>query len=342
MRSLRCLIFVIVAAVALPAAQSAATPDVQLLNLQPDSREAVIQRAMNFLFSRASDNAMFSDHGGDLVWAFYTISHTARDRKLRATAAGMGLEMAQRWRKAHPHVPPDADADTISDLVASAYAADKFGLHDRRFKAELRRAAAQFTAKDYFEFDAPNEPPPRGDPKGYKMWQNALVITFFGDAAGIRLGASLPDVVKWLPRMRPYKAADDDAEFDMFYSVTHLVYTLDAYHTRRIDPALLPQEIAFLKYKLAKAMKEDEEDPEMIGESLDSLKALGQGNDPLVLQGIAYLLDNQRDDGTWVGEEDSSAYTAYHSAWVAIDGLRDYHYRGTVKKLPRLETPAAP
>jgi hypothetical protein len=31
---------------------------------------------------------------------------------------------------------------------------------------------------------------------------------------------------------------------------------------------------------------------------------------------------------------DGNVYSAYHSAWTSIDGLRDYHYRGAVTELP--------
>jgi len=289
---------------------------------------------MNYLYARGQDKAFFAQQGGDLVWCLYTVSQTSRDPELRERAAKMGRELAQRWRDENPHVPPDADADKIYDLAASAYAIDRFLGVNRKYRTEIRRAAAAFDAEDYMEFDPAIGPPPANDPRRFKMWENALVITFFGDAYGVRLGAHYKDVVKWLPAMHPYAIDDDDLEFDMFYGATHLVYTLNAYHQRSIAPGLLPQEIAFIKHKLADAMEED--NPEMVGESLDSLKALGQGNDPLVQQGTAYLLDHQEADGTWVEETDSSAYTAYHAAWTAIDGLRDYRYRGEVKKLPRL------
>ena len=34
-----------------------------------------------------------------------------------------------------------------------------------------------------------------------------------------------------------------------------------------------------------------------------------------------------------VGDADD-LYTEYHSAWTGIDGLRDYHFHGQVKKMP--------
>lgn len=301
---------------------------------QTNNRQAAIQRALNFLQTTASNDTAFADYGDDFMWCFYTIAHTARDPKLRVAAARMARVAALKWRKAHAHVPANADADTIASLVGAAYTADLLGAPDPRFKAELRRAALRFGARDYLGFDAVHEPPPPDDPHRYKLWHEALITTLFGDAYGIYLGAHYADVVQWLPRLRPYQTNNDSLEFDMFYAVTHLVYTLDGYNSRRIDPALLPEEVAFLKRKLAKSIEED--DPEMVGEALDCLKAFGLDSDPLVRQGTEYLLANQLPSGEWVSAEDRDVYTAYHSAWTGLDGLRDYRFLGTVRNLPRL------
>ena len=131
-----------------------------------------------------------------------------------------------------------------------------------------------------------------------------------------------------LPSLRDH---NEDMEFDAFYAVTHLIYTLNRYHEHRIAPSLLPQEIAFLRCKLDEAMADD--DPEIVGEALDCLKAAGFENDPQVGKGMDYLISSQLADGVWV-ENENDVYTAYHSAWTGIDGLRDYRFRGTIKKLP--------
>jgi hypothetical protein len=74
---------------------------------------------------------------------------------------------------------------------------------------------------------------------------------------------------------------------------------------------------------------------------LDSLKAAGFENDPQVKKGIDYLITSQLADGAWV-EEDGDTYSAYHSAWTGIDGLRDYRFHGMVKKLPGSPRPVRP
>jgi hypothetical protein len=311
------------------------------LHAQTGDRAAAIERALDFIRHTASNPAAFAEHGDDFMFCFYTISRTAQDPKLRASATKMAREAALKWRAANPHAPSDADADTVADLVAAAYVADGLGAPDPGFKAELRAAARRFAAIDFLGFDAANEPPPPDNPKRHTLWHDALVTTYFGDAYGIRLGARYADVLKWLPQMRPYRAADPSQEFAMFYAVTHLVYTLNGYNTRRIDPALLPEEVAFVKRVLVKSLAADGRDPEMVGEALDCLKAFGLENDALVRQGTEFLLAHQLPDGAWVSEQDRSLYTAYHSAWTGIDGLRDYRFRGKIKKLPRF-APGAP
>jgi hypothetical protein len=220
-----------------------------------DDRHAAIVRALNFLYKTAQDDANFSRYGADLLWCFYTIAHTSNDPQLSESAGRMGRELAQRWRKSHPHVPADVNPAGIFLLVTGAYSADRFGFPDRGFKAELRRAAAKFSAQDYLGFDPAHTPPRLDNPGRYDQWYGALIVTFFGDAYGIRLGAHYRDVLQWLPRLRPYEGYDEDTEFDIFYAITHVIYTLDRYHERRVSSSLLPSELAFLRRKLKEGLR---------------------------------------------------------------------------------------
>jgi hypothetical protein len=324
--------------------QAQQVPDIQTSDHPIPNRRTAIRRALEFLHRTANNPVAFAGHGGDLMWCFYTIAHTSSDPQLRLSALRMAYEAATKWRKANRHVPKDAAPDTIGDLVGTAYIADRLGFPDPLYKAELRRAAQRYTVMDYLGFDAVHGPLPKDRDLGVKLWHDALITTRFGDAYGITLGAHYEDVAKWLPRMRPYTTDDDSLEFDLFYAVTHFIYTLNWYNSKQIATALLPDEVAFIKHMLAKSMTDDDEDLEMIGECLDTLKAFGMESDPLVQKGIAYLLENQLPTGEWVSEEDRTLYTAYHSAWTGIDGLRDYRYRGKVTSLPAMvpDCPAGP
>jgi hypothetical protein len=300
-----------------------------------------IRRALAFLYRSASDRANFRAHGDDFVWAFYSIARTSRDPQLAGAALEMARERARAWRREHRVIPAGADAEQITDLVAGAFVADQLGARDDGFKERLRRAARRFTVDDFLDFDPRKEPPADGwvcDPcpkpltrrSRYDVFTDALINTYFGDAYGIRLGASHRDVIRWLPRMRPYPTSKPEF-IDAFYAVSHVVYTLNGYGVKRIAPRLLPDEVAFLRRGLAAGI--EEHDPEIVGEALDTLKAFGfDEREPLIARGVAYLLSSQRSDGTWSGAPDD-VYTRYHSAWTGIDGLRSYRFGTEIQRL---------
>jgi hypothetical protein len=292
-----------------------------------NERAAVIERALKLLYVTATNADSFSNYGNDLLWSFFSIADTSSDPALRAQALHMGQERAAAWHLDHRHVPADASPTTLLELIQGGYAAGLLGQEDAVLKAELRSAAARYTARDFLKFDAPREPPSASDPHRFDVYTDALIHTWFADAYGVHLGASHHDVIQWLPNMRPYRLGDEQLESDEFYAVTHMIYTLGGYLQQRVSPAGLGPEIAFLKRKMTWAIAND--DPEMVGEGMDSLKALGLERDPLVRKGEVYLLANQRPDGAWAGGQDE-VYTLYHSAWTGIDGLRDHRFRGGV------------
>jgi hypothetical protein len=276
----------------------------------------------------------------------------------------MGKERARRWRRDNPRVPRDAGPLEILALIYGSYAADKLGVKNASIKREIRKAALKFSGRDFLGFDPATESPPRDLPaecacetvneRGckkcvgcrkrsrmmtpYAVWQDALIAAYTGERYGVKAGASYADVLKWLPVMRPYPdfiGPDDWNFYDATYAVTHLVYTLNDYSRYRLVPRWLSVEYSFLKRNLARALEMD--DPEMVGEFLDSLKAFGMSDDhPLIRKGVRYLLAKQNADGSWgdIGAED--VYNRYHPTWTAIDGLRDYSWRGRRLSFPKL------
>ena len=276
----------------------------------------------------------------------------------------MGRERARLWRRENSKVPRDADADDIVNLVFGSYAADSLGVHDERLKKQLRKAAGNFTARDYFCFDPAIEPPPEDVPdecdcealndrgrktcrgcrkrltmmSRYAVWQDALIRSYTGERYGVRLGTRYMDVIKWLPVMRPYPRTldPDDPEFyDAVYAVTHVAYTLNSYSCYQLSPRWLPLEYSFLKQNLTLAIVM--EDPETMGEFLDSLKSFGLAEShPLILKGVNYLLATQNPDGSWGDVEAEDIYQRYHPTWTAVDGLREYAWRGTRLSFPKL------
>src|SRR5262249_5716375 len=149
----------------------------------------------------------------------------------------------------------------------------------------------------------------------YALWCDALITTYFGDRYGVTLGAPYSQVVWWLSAMRPYRGSDGgiNAEFyDTIYALTHVVYTLDDYSQHRVS---LPYELTFLKSNVREAMALH--DSEMLGEFLDSLKALGlKDRDRLIRTGIEYLLATQNPDGSWGDPHAKDMYERYHPTWT--------------------------
>jgi hypothetical protein len=334
-----------------------------LLWAQRSNREVAIQRGIAYIYQVASDPKNFAEYGHDLLWCFYTISATAKDPELRRRAREMGHERALEWRRIHPRVSPDSDADDVSDLVFGSDAADRLGVVDLAIKEQLRKAAARYSAVDFMGFDPTHEPPPSDLPKQcgkcdrhnvrgatvcakcgeplnmrnrYDLWSDALINTYTGDIYGVTLGAHYPDVLRWISVMRPYPARDTltlGGFYDVAYAITHVVYTLNNYGMYRLSPAWLPQEYRYLKENLQEAVKED--DPETLGEFLDTLRAFGlTESDPLIRNGVTYVLSKQNADGSWGDPNDTDVYNRYHSTWTAIDGLRQYAWRGQRLSFP--------
>lgn len=319
-------------------------------------RKQAIERGVDFLYQTACEPAHFEEYGFDLLGFFHCVASTSKDRKLRKKALDLGRERARKWRRRNSKVPRKPQADDIANLVFGSYAAHSLGLPDDQLKQDLRKAAAQFTATDYYYFDPATEPPPSdvpgececgaSNPRGrrmcrsckrrlpvmtrYAVWLDALIRSYMGERYGVRLGVPYAEVLKWLPSMRPYPAfvdADDMEFYDAVYAVTHIVYTLNSYSCYRLSPRWLPAEYSFLKRNLARAIVMD--DPEIMGEFLDTLKSFGLDEDhPLIRKGVDFLLATQNPDGSWGDVDAEDIYQRYHPTMTAVDGLREYAWRG--------------
>jgi hypothetical protein len=318
-----------------------------------------IKRGLDFIYRVARTKDGFDSYGKLLLCCFALVGATSRDTSLRELAKSRARELARRWSRAHPIVPPQASAQLILDFILVRYALNRLGFRDASLTAKIRRAAARFSAQDLLGFNPLSEPPPsdlpydcecgRENPRGrtfckqcrkrlqiqsrYGVWMRALAATYVSGRCGINFGAGYLDVVKWLPTLRPYpKGAGADVEFlrDAIYAVTHTVYALNDYGAYRLSPRWLPEEFDFLKANMASAC--EREDPEILGELLDSLKAFGlRDTHPLLIRGTRYLLQAQNEDGSWGDPEEENIRTRCHTTWTAIDGLRDYAWRGERK-----------
>jgi hypothetical protein len=80
------------------------------------------------------------------------------------------------------------------------------------------------------------------------------------------------------------------------------------------------------------------EDPELLGELLDSLKAFGlPDTHPLIRRGTKYLLAQQNQDGSWGDPDEENIRRRCHTTWTVIDGLRSYALREERLSVPRVQ-----
>jgi hypothetical protein len=323
-------------------------------------------RGLEFIYREACRPETFDEYGFDYLFSFGWIASTSRSPAVRLRARTMGRERARLWRRQNPAVPVDADADTITSFVFANLAANGFRIRAPDMKREIGRWARRFSPSDYFWFDPRIEPPPPDVPADcrcgtansrgasrcqdcrrrlrmmsrYEVLVVALIRSYVGERYGVPLGARLQDIIKLVPAMRPYPKPDREPNGDFIwsiYAVTHLVYALNDYGSLRLSPHWLRLEYEFLKRCLPEAISMD--DPETVGEILDCLKSFGLGErHALVRNGMDYLLSIQNADGSWCDPDAEDAYDRYHPTLTAINGLRDYAWRGTRLSFPRLSS----
>src|ERR687884_616349 len=129
------------------------------------SRKHAIDRGLDFIYQTARKRANFAEYGFDYLGCFHCLASTSKDRELRKKALDLGRERAHEWRSRNSKVPRNAQADDIAYLVFGSYAAHCLGVPDSQLKQDLRKAAANFTAADYYYFDPAKEPPPSDVPE---------------------------------------------------------------------------------------------------------------------------------------------------------------------------------
>jgi hypothetical protein len=327
--------------------------------------ETSIKGGLDFIYHVAGKPESFDTYGSLLICCFALVGATSRDARLRQLARSRALDLAQRWGRAHQLLPPDASQDLALDFLLVSYALSRLGLRDVALKAQMRTVFKRFSAQELLGFNPLSEPPandlsyPCGcglkNQRGrtfcrqcrkrlqiqsrYRVWMEALAKTYVAERCGIKFGAGYADVLKWLPTMRPYPVGadeDEDVVRDAIFAATHIVYTLNDYNTYRLSPRWLPQEFAYLKASVEAACVKD--DPELLGELLDSLKAFGlRASHPLIIRGTKYLLTSQNKDGSWGDPDEENIRARCHTTWTAIDGLRTHAWRGERLSHPELK-----
>jgi hypothetical protein len=326
-------------------------------------RARAIRRGYQFLYDFASDAEVFGDYATEFLWCFALSAYTSREESVITPALKMGRELVRRWQSLPTSEPSDDGVLNVLDPLYGGYAAARLGIQTPALKRKLRALAPRFSAQDYLWFDPAVEVPPTDAPgccgcgayndRGagicsecgeatkfmapQEVWFVALSHLYTAHRYGANLGASYEDLIKWLPafRMRMANDLSDEDFYDTVYAITHVVYTLNDYGVYLLSPELLPDEYNFLTANLTRGLRF--EDPDMIGEFMDSLRAFGMTEADQPLQtGIDFLLSHQNDDGSWGDPTKCDSFDRLHSTWTALDGLRDYAWRGRRICFPNL------
>jgi hypothetical protein len=313
-------------------------------------RDRAALRGLRYLQTVADDPEHFQEHGTDLMWAFYTLSEAAADKELKLESKRIGERLAARWRVSHPKLPENAGVNAIYAYASGSLTADLLGIADAGMKLDIERAARRFGPRDFLSFDPYLEAVPHDLPEscsrcksrngrgltvcrkcGAKLQMqdpfdilfDALITTYTGMRYGVRLGADLEDITRWIPQLRPYPK---QAKASATYAITHIVYVLNDYDRYRLKPEWLPGEFDYLKAHALEALEGN--DPETLGEYIDSLQVFGLPvSDPLVKRSMDYLLAHQNADGSWGDINEKDIYTRYHTTWTGIGGVMRYDWQ---------------
>jgi hypothetical protein len=143
------------------------------------------------------------------------------------------------------------------------------------------------------------------------------------------------DVVKLLPLARSYQRIDElgnDTFLWQCYFITHLIYVFSDWGQHLLPRQLFSEEFEFMISNMDLVIRLD--DPELVGEFLQSLKIL-QMDEWVDLDlwhvmdaGYSYLTDLEEKEGLQGRFMNGrrSVKDRYHSSYCASVGLQDYYY----------------
>ena len=117
-------------------------------------------RGLDFIYRVAGTPDGFAGYGSLSICCFALVGATSRDASLRQLARSRAQRLVQRWRRAHPLLPPDASPNLVLNFVFVRYALSRLGMRDVAFNTQLCTAAKRFSTQELLGFDPVSEPPP--------------------------------------------------------------------------------------------------------------------------------------------------------------------------------------
>jgi hypothetical protein len=312
-------------------------------------KHLAVQRGIYFIDSVAQPSRNFNTMTGELLWCFYTISSTSACAAVSSLAGTLGRKLARRWLRKKMRVPT-RDAIALSDYVSTLDGAERMvGSRDPSRYRSILNAARGLSPTDFFGFDPSEEPPPTDIPEqcsncdfipprgaeicvgcGFALSRQSSYAVW-RESYGVPLGGPYSSVIGWLEKMRPYPSRERESNSnevdEVFYAITHLIYTLNDYGRYRLPTSRFQEESRYLKSSMRRAIRFA--DIEMLAECIDSLRSLGiRNNGRAETNAMSYLLACQNKDGSWGDSSSNDTYYRFHATWTAIDALRDNKFLG--------------
>jgi hypothetical protein len=161
-----------------------------------------------------------------------------------------------------------------------------------------------------------------------RAWCMTLTDGYCRARLGLDFDQRFARALAAIAQVRPYALRRNQLVGDFYdaaYAVSHVVYSLNDFGRFTLRREWLPWEHAFLAGRVGTAI--DLEDPDLVGEFVDALRAFHEESDrPALKPGFGFLLDTQRADGSWAARTLNQPYADFHVVWAALDGIREFRW----------------
>lgn len=292
-----------------------------------DRYRDAVRRGLEAIVVESAKPASFAELPADFLFCFHVLSTNCADPVVSKRAQQAGRAAARAWQKSQPVNRSAIKAlspGALYQLADTSYAASCLGVDQRGRLELLKQAARAIPPQRFFGFD-----PIAGDPRTvpgnlYDTFCDALITAFVSEHY-VPFGASLAQITRWAPLLRPYRWEGEEEFIAVSYAITHLVYVLNGYGAAQLDPAWLPAEHQFLLAHFARVRAS--QDVETLSEYMDCLRTFGHSlEEPILSEAAAFLLRSQNPDGSWGQSSETDPYVRFHSTWTALGALMDYRW----------------
>ena len=271
----------------------------------------------------------FRSFGAETVQFFRTIGATSPE-PIKTRALVLLEQVSNKWQSEYEEMAHNGMfMEDAASILKDVYCFEQIGRKPVGKEELMVYLSSDYneldSAEDWFKFD-PAHPVQLSPVNGHLLLRDALLMTYFADSADVVIaGTSYLDLLKLLPRLRPYQEeplrekTDEDGEGsssetsitlfeDQCALIFTVVQTLSHFGELCLSPTLFPEEYAFLRRKDTMTKALNSRNIHAISQIITCLRIFCVSEDDKVLKrGCAELLQTQLADGSWVPEDISNA-----------------------------------